>query len=54
LFFIFFPVFLYELLINEYPYTTEDIIIAIASMILITTAIMCMGRGISYGNAGPV
>jgi len=53
-FILFFPIFLYEVFINEFSYTSDEIILSISSMLLIIIAIMFIGKGLYYGNAGPV
>ena len=54
LFFIEFPLFLHELLVNEYPYLIVDVLIAITSMILVVISYVLVAKGTEYGTGGVV
>jgi hypothetical protein len=45
---------MYELLVNEYPYTVKDVAITTFSTILVTLAIIFYSRAMQCGIAGTV
>ena len=48
-----FILYWYEYLVNEFPYTFEDTVLASLQMFMITVGVISLSYSIQYGKAAP-